>query len=180
MGTRTACGEHSAFLNAPWVCSALDARPGASLTEEQRQGLTALYEELAVSYPKSSAVRRAPLDFKVGARMAARSSGGGEGGGGGSPGLAGSGRAMGGTGELRYGHNLTADRVAGEPGSPQEGGAAKRCSSRNTSFHRRRTEQHSMKSILVRLRSRWSEMPMGSGPSQTARARALTAESPCA
>lgn len=128
------------------MCSLLDAHPGASLTEEQRRGLTALYEELAVSYPKSSAVRRAPLDFKVGARAAVWGHGvwGGQWrgvhrawlgvvglwAGGGSCGKA-----------IVWGVRI-ADHVAGEPGLPQRSGAHMQCISRSASCRRRCTEQH--------------------------------------
>lgn len=36
-------------------------------SEEQLQGLAELYDELAKQYPRSTAVQRIPLDFKVGA-----------------------------------------------------------------------------------------------------------------
>ena len=38
----------------------------AALSEEQRSRLTALYQELAAAFPRSSACRRIPLDFLTG------------------------------------------------------------------------------------------------------------------
>ena len=36
-----------------------------NLTDSQREQLTQLYDALQVQYPRSSAARRIPLDFKV-------------------------------------------------------------------------------------------------------------------
>lgn len=52
----------------PWVGSGGGSSLlGVALSAEQRAGLGALYEELQGSYPRSSACKRIPLDFLVGA-----------------------------------------------------------------------------------------------------------------
>ena len=47
--------------------TALQLQPDAQgqWTDQQRWLLTLLYDELAQQHPKSSAIRRMPLDFKV-------------------------------------------------------------------------------------------------------------------
>ena len=53
---------------------ALQLQPDAAgaWTDQQRRGLTALYDGLAEEHPQSSAVKRIPLDFKAGPPLCAQ------------------------------------------------------------------------------------------------------------